>query len=125
MKRPAQLRIPLAATLKAQGHRFIRDEVLAIDSTERQLQLASGRKISADYLVLAPGGDVADYGIPGVREHALPLRSVDQARAIHSRLNALAKERGGGGPGSALDSSTHKHRKHHYFLGFRCLRIRA
>lgn len=94
VKRPAQLRIPLAATLKAQGHRFIRDEVLAIDATERRLQLASGRELRGDYLVLAPGGEDGDYPIPGVHEHALPLRSVDQARAIHARLETLAKERG-------------------------------
>ncbi len=94
VKRPAQLRIPLAATLKAQGHRFIRDQVLAIDATERRLQLASGREIRGDYLVLAPGSEDGVYGIPGVREHALPLRSVDQARAIHTRLEALAKEPG-------------------------------
>ncbi|HYG60950.1 MAG TPA: FAD-dependent oxidoreductase [Thermoanaerobaculia bacterium] len=35
-----------------------------------------------DYLVIAVGATVADYGVPGVQEHALKLYSVEDAQAI-------------------------------------------
>lgn len=39
-----------------------------------------------DLLVVAVGAAVADYGIPGVAEHALHLQDVTDARAIRSRI---------------------------------------
>ena len=35
-----------------------------------------------DYLVIAVGAAVADYGVPGVAEHALTFASVEDARAV-------------------------------------------
>jgi NADH:ubiquinone reductase (non-electrogenic) len=35
-----------------------------------------------DFLVIAVGAAVGDYGVPGVREHALKLASVEDARAV-------------------------------------------
>ncbi|HYO15524.1 MAG TPA: FAD-dependent oxidoreductase, partial [Thermoanaerobaculia bacterium] len=35
-----------------------------------------------DLLVIAVGAAVADYGVPGVREHALKLASIEDARAV-------------------------------------------
>jgi NADH:ubiquinone reductase (non-electrogenic) len=39
-----------------------------------------------DLLVIAVGAQVADYGIPGVAEHALTLSDVPDARAIRARV---------------------------------------
>ncbi len=39
-----------------------------------------------DYLVLAGGSGPADFGIPGVREHALPLKTADDAERIRAQL---------------------------------------
>ena len=48
------------------------------------LGAVSGERFSVPYdiLVIAVGTAVADYGIPGVAEHALKLASVEDARAI-------------------------------------------
>jgi NADH:quinone reductase (non-electrogenic) len=42
--------------------------------------------IGFDLLVIAVGAAVADYGVAGVFEHALTLRSLEDARAIRRRL---------------------------------------
>jgi len=48
--------------------------------------------IPFDLLVIAVGAALADYGIPGVAEHALSLQDVGDARAIRSRvLQQLAR----------------------------------
>ena len=59
----------------------------SVDWQARQLSClgaVSGERFSVPYdiLVIAVGTAVADYGIPGVAEHALKLASVEDARAI-------------------------------------------
>jgi NADH:ubiquinone reductase (non-electrogenic) len=39
-----------------------------------------------DQLVVAVGSEVADYGVPGVREHAVSLASIEDARTIRRRI---------------------------------------
>ena len=46
------------------------------------------RSISGDVLVLAPGSVTADFGVPGVLEHALPFKTVTHALAIRNRVLA-------------------------------------
>lgn len=66
-------------------------EVLKIDPDSRRVQTTAGT-LHYDYLIFALGGADQDYGIPGVREHALFLRGVDDAQRICSRLAALPAE---------------------------------
>ncbi|HEX9944051.1 MAG TPA: FAD-dependent oxidoreductase [Thermoanaerobaculia bacterium] len=59
----------------------------AVDWRERKVSCVgavSGERFSVPYdvLVIAVGSAVADYGIPGVAEHALKLASVENARAV-------------------------------------------
>lgn len=62
------------------------DEVVAIDRLTRQLRLRGGEAIRYDALVLAAGSETAYYGIPGLREHAIPLKSVRDALRIRRRM---------------------------------------
>lgn len=62
------------------------DGVIAIDRHTRTLQLRSGEAIRYDALVLAIGSETAYYGIPGLREHAIPLKSVRDALRIRRRM---------------------------------------
>lgn len=43
-------------------------------------------KVSYDKIVLAPGCDVQTFGTPGAREHALFLRTTNDARLLQQRL---------------------------------------
>jgi NADH:ubiquinone reductase (non-electrogenic) len=62
---------------------------------ERRVILCEGRadrkpfEVPYDVLVIAVGAISNDFGIPGVREHALFLRSLTDARAIRHRILEL------------------------------------
>jgi NADH:ubiquinone reductase (non-electrogenic) len=60
-------------------------ESVAWEAREVRCQAAVGEEkfsLAYDVLVIAVGATVADYGVPGVKEHALKLASVEDARAI-------------------------------------------
>jgi NADH dehydrogenase len=49
-------------------------------------QVTPGREEPYDTLVIAIGSTTNDFGTPGVREHAIPLETTDQARRFNRRL---------------------------------------
>ena len=61
-------------------------EVTAIDPSAKAVTLHDGRRIEYDTLVLAAGAVTADFGVPGVADHAFPLKSVDDAVALRLHL---------------------------------------
>lgn len=65
------------------------DEVIAIDRLTRQLRLRGGETVQYDSLVLAMGSETAYYGIPGLKEHAIPLKSIRDALRIRRRMMEL------------------------------------
>jgi NADH:ubiquinone reductase (non-electrogenic) len=58
------------------------DRVVHCRSSVSSEQLAIGY----DLLVVAVGAAAADYGVPGVAEHALGLQDISDARALRSRI---------------------------------------
>lgn len=52
-------------------------------------EIAPERSLWYDTLVIAIGSRDNDFGIPGVKEHALPLNGPDDAEHFHRRLLAL------------------------------------
>lgn len=72
---------------RLRGVRVIEGFAEAVDWESRQVRCrgAVGGEsflLPYDVLVIAVGAAVADYGIPGVREHALKLATVEDARSI-------------------------------------------
>jgi NADH:ubiquinone reductase (H+-translocating) len=49
-------------------------------------ELVPGRRLPYDQLVIAVGSMLNDFGVPGVKEHALYLDSPPQAERIHQRI---------------------------------------
>lgn len=47
------------------------------------ITLADGQTVEYDWLVLALGAETATFGIPGVRELALPFCTYDDAVKVH------------------------------------------
>lgn len=68
------------------GATFRRGEVVRIDPPARRLRLADGTVIPWDDLVLAVGSTGTTFGTPGVAEHALQMKSIQEARAIRRQL---------------------------------------
>lgn len=52
--------------------------------------LDSGEGLPYDWLVLALGAETNTFGIPGVKEYALPFSTYDDASRVVSRLDALS-----------------------------------
>ncbi len=61
-------------------------EVTGLDREARQLELADGSRLAYDHVVLAVGASTADYGIPGVAEHGLPLKSIPEAMRLRDHI---------------------------------------
>lgn len=61
-------------------------EVTSIDPSAKAVGLRDGRRLDYDTLVVAAGAVTTDFGVPGVAEHAFPLKSVDDAVALRLHL---------------------------------------
>jgi NADH dehydrogenase len=60
--------------------------VTDIDPARQQVHLHGGAPISYDHLILAAGAVSTDFGIPGVQEHAYPLKNVPDAVNLRNRV---------------------------------------
>jgi NADH:quinone reductase (non-electrogenic) len=58
----------------------------SVDWEARELHLDNGDRVGFDYLVLATGLEADFRGIPGAAEHALPLKSLDDAVTIRTQM---------------------------------------
>ena len=85
---PEQVVAPLRQVLGiGQRGRFVMGRVSAIDLTHRQVAcatLAGERRFAYDHLVLALGNRARRDLIPGMAEHALPLKTVGDALHIRN-----------------------------------------
>lgn len=76
---------------------FFHGEVRGIDLLSKRIQVVHGpghhpHEIEYDYLVIALGGTTNFYDIPGLREHALTMKSLGDAIHLRNRLIDLLEE---------------------------------
>ncbi len=84
---------------------FVQGEVVSPDPGAGTVTLKDGRTLRADYLIFALGSETNYFGIPGLKEHALELKTPESAVAIRAALRAAFAKHGtveivagGGGP---------------------------
>jgi len=65
--------------------RFVHDRINRIDFEKRKL-FSDDSEYSYDYLILAAGSEPACFGIPGMKEYALTLWSLEDAQKIHDHI---------------------------------------
>jgi NADH:ubiquinone reductase (H+-translocating) len=82
---PHAVAYPLRVPLAKARFRFLRTEVEAID-VEKKTVLTEDGEIAYDHLVIAPGSVTNDFGIPGVKEHALVVKWLEDGRAVRHRI---------------------------------------
>jgi NADH dehydrogenase len=75
--------------------RIVTDRVTRVDPGTNRVELASNDPIEYDYAAVCLGAETAFYDLPGVEEHALPLRDVEHAETL--RAEALDLIDAGGG----------------------------
>src|SRR6056297_2584105 len=66
--------------------RFIQDEVVGLDVDDQVVELEDTEDVVYDYVLVGLGSQTAYYGIPGLEEHSLTLKSLDDALEIHEAV---------------------------------------
>ncbi|MBI2613865.1 MAG: FAD-dependent oxidoreductase [Candidatus Levybacteria bacterium] len=91
---------------------FKQGNVEKIDVKNKKVLLDGGTVFIYDYLIFALGSDTADFGIPGIKEYSIPLKTLQNAVQIKNALKNAKKVVVGGGGFSgteiACELSTHK-----------------
>lgn len=83
---------PIRAQLRRT--RFYLGDVLSIDLAARRVEIAHAlleteATLRFDHLVLALGSVTSTFGLPGVAEHSLPLRTLDDAERLRNHVIAM------------------------------------
>ena len=78
--------------IKQPSTSFIQDEVVDIDTEAREVELADSESVEYDYLLVGLGSQTAFFGIEGLEEYALTLKSLDDALEIHDAIQSAARE---------------------------------
>jgi len=78
--------------IKAPETNFVRDRVTGVDTDERTVELRDGDSVDYDYLLVGIGSATAFFGIDGLKEHSLTLKSLDDVREIHEAVRAAGEE---------------------------------
>jgi NADH dehydrogenase len=71
---------------RQQNARVRRGRVVAIEADDQTLLLDDGSTLTYDHLVLAAGAVTADFGVPGVAQHGLGLKSASDALGIRTQI---------------------------------------
>lgn len=77
---------PIRGALKKTGAKFCMASPIAIDHRNKEIKLDSSEVLTFDYLVVALGSATSDFGIPGVTEYALGMKSVTEALTIRAEV---------------------------------------
>ena len=77
---------PLRRALITAGASFRRATLREIDHVNKTATVDGGVQFSYDHLVIALGGQPNFFGIPGVEEHALTMRGIEDAEQIRNRV---------------------------------------
>ncbi len=87
---PRHIVQPIRDIRGARRFRFRRDRVVAIDLAARRVTLGEG---TVDYhrLVIALGGVTPSFGVPGVEEHTLAYKQLEDAVGLRDHLIDLAE----------------------------------
>ena len=80
---------PFEELLENTGCRFRQGAVDRIEIESRQVTLQDGTTLPYDRLVLALGGETPVGDVPGVSEHAIPFRTIEDAYRLEERLREL------------------------------------
>jgi NADH dehydrogenase len=77
---------PLRRALITAGASFRRAEIRSVDYENKTVTADGGVEFPFDHLILSLGGQPNFFGIPGVEEHSLLMRGVEDAERIRNRV---------------------------------------
>ena len=77
---------PIRGALRKRGVHFRMGSPLSVDHKNKSVKLDSSESLEFDHLVVALGSATADFGVTGVAEHALGMKSVHEAILIRAEV---------------------------------------
>ena len=77
---------PIRGALRKTNTKFRMASPISIDHKNKEVKLDSSEILKFDHLVVALGSVTADFGIPGVNEHTLGMKTVHEALAIRAEI---------------------------------------
>jgi NADH dehydrogenase len=80
------------STIKSPSTRFVQARVESIDTDDRVVSLEDDSTVEYDYLLVGFGSQTAFFGIDGLEEHSLTLKSLADALEIHEAITEAARE---------------------------------
>ena len=78
--------------IKQPTTRFVQGRADGIDTGAREIALEDGSTVNYDWLVVGVGSRTAFFGIDGLEEHALTLKSLDDVLGINEAITEAARE---------------------------------
>jgi len=79
-------------TIADDSTEFVQGRAVGIDTDERVVELEGDDTVDYDYLLVCVGSKTAFFGISGLEDHALTLKSLDDALEIHDSVVDAAEE---------------------------------
>ena len=77
---------PIRGALRKTDVKFRMGSPISIDHKNKEVKLDSSEILKFDHLVVALGSTTADFGIPGVKEFSLGMKSVHEALTIRAEI---------------------------------------
>ena len=77
---------PIRGALRGSGVRFRMGSPISIDTVRNNVKLDSSELLDYDHLVIALGSETTDFGIPGVSENTLGMKTVHEALRIRGEV---------------------------------------
>jgi NADH dehydrogenase len=77
---------PIRGALRKTNVKFRMGSPISIDHKNKTVKLDSSEVLEFDHLIIAMGSVTADFGVPGVAEHGLGMKSVHEAITIRAEV---------------------------------------
>lgn len=77
---------PVRGALRKTGIKFRMGSPISVDHKNNSVKLDSSEVLEFDHLIVALGSATADFGVKGVTEHALGMKSVHEAIGIRAEV---------------------------------------
>lgn len=86
---PKNITCDLCALIRNLPITFLRGEVASIDLMNGDIHLATGEEMKAEFAVIALGSEANYFGISGMRENTITLKTFADAQKVRAALTAL------------------------------------
>ncbi len=87
---PRRLEVPLARPCKRRGIELVQGRAEGIDPATGRVELADGRALGYDFLIVATGSGMRATEVPGLAEHAISTWTTEDMDRLRAAFEGLA-----------------------------------